>query len=167
MNLLRWPRRSLLYAKVAIGATLGNNANTPIIHVSITSDMVAIPAVLTLRYFCAYSALCPRRGYTWGVAPGSKLQCVQRVLRAETLPPRPKYLRSPQTPSRKMKRLTFRLLMTAPSSLKTTPGNVTVGLHENSNISRCYGVAPPPHAFRPWSPPQRHGQCHQLRLHFP
>ena len=96
MSLLGWPRRSLLSIKVAVGVTLGNNANTPIIHVGITSDVMAIPVVLTLRYFCAYSALCLRRGYTWGVAPGYILLRFQRALRAETLPPRPKYLRSPQ-----------------------------------------------------------------------
>ena len=82
MSLLGWPRRSLLSIKVAVGVTLGNNANTPIIHVSITSDVVAIPVVLTLRYFCAYSALCMRGNGTWGVAPGYKLLRFQRVLLA-------------------------------------------------------------------------------------
>ena len=44
-------------------------------------------------YFCAYSALCLRRGYTWGVAPGYKLLRLQRVLRAGHSPAIPKWLR--------------------------------------------------------------------------
>ena len=42
----------------------------------------------TARFVCV-------GGYTWGVAPGFTLLRLQRALRAETLPPRPKYLRPP------------------------------------------------------------------------
>ena len=69
-------------------------------------------------------------GYAWGVAPGYKLLRFQRVLRAETLPPRPKYLRPPQRHPKKMKRPTFKLLMAAPSSLMTAPGNAKVCLRD-------------------------------------
>ena len=35
---------------------------------------------LCLHCFCAYSAHCVGGGYTWGVAPGSKLLRLQRAL---------------------------------------------------------------------------------------
>ena len=83
MSLLRWPRRSLLSIKVAVGVTLGNNANGD--HYTNKQSHGHGNACWgnAYGYFCAYSAHCPRRGHTWGVAPGFILLRLQRALPAE------------------------------------------------------------------------------------
>ena len=87
MSLLRWPRRSLLYVKVPVGVTLGNNANGDYYTNKQSHGHGNACWGNAYGYFCAYSALCPRRGHTWGVAPGFILLRLQRVLLAEP-PPR-------------------------------------------------------------------------------
>ena len=49
-----------------------------------------LPADLTLRYFCAYSAHCPCGDYTWGAAPGFILLRLQRALIEKTALTHPK-----------------------------------------------------------------------------
>ena len=108
---------------------------------SVTSGMVVTPVLLTLRYFCAYSAHCLCGGYTWGVAPGFILLRLQRALVAGASSPHPKFPQIFQRASREKKRSTFGLLKTAPSSLKTAPGNVEVGLRDCGDTCSSHGEA--------------------------
>ena len=85
MSLLRWPRRSLLSIKVAVGVTAASQSMIEAVVVWAMGTVDIIPADLTLRYFCACSAHCCVGDYTWGVAPGFILLRFQRALFAETL----------------------------------------------------------------------------------
>ena len=85
MSLLRWPRRSLLYVKVAVGVISTNTSITEAAFVWVMETVDIIPPALTLRYFCACSAHCLCGDDTWGVAPGFILLRLQRALIAEVL----------------------------------------------------------------------------------
>ena len=73
MRLLGWPRRSLLSIRVVVGVISMSTSVSGNVFGGVLRITSVVPAALTLRYFCAYSARCPRRGYAWGVAPGCKL----------------------------------------------------------------------------------------------
>ena len=73
MRLLGWLRRSLLSIRVVVGVISMSTSVSGNVFGSVLRITSVVPAALTLRYFCAYSARCPRRGYAWGVAPGCKL----------------------------------------------------------------------------------------------
>ena len=68
MSLLRWPRRSLLSIKVAVGVMLGKSANTNIIQTNIAT-VTGSPAVVTPTATFAPTARIAHGGTIPGALP--------------------------------------------------------------------------------------------------